>query len=261
MKRLFIFVFLVSCALRAQTVVVTAQHLGGTTPITGTVCFQPTLASGLPASVQMGGGGQTASTPICAWASAGAFSVTLPDTLLTNPQNLCFSVTAVSQGKQMLGNGYRCVQPHGGAVNSGDWCQAGACNFDQYIPNLAALPVMYAPSAISQTLVADAGTVTLAIGNRPISIFALPLNASIATRALNAIGLLKNATFTLLISPDPTATDPVGISFGSGCVWQAATGSGLGSLANGIVIPPGTTSQIILAVVFDGTNCNVTEVQ
>jgi hypothetical protein len=126
-------------SLPAQTVIVTAQSFGGTVPFTGVISWQPTLANGTPASVQMASGGQTTTPPVTAYVLGGVFTLTLPATDLTNPKNLCFHVTAMLKGVNVLGPGYNCVQPHFTAQNSGDWCQAGVCNFDNYIPNLPAL--------------------------------------------------------------------------------------------------------------------------
>ena len=138
MKRIiwqFMVLALFGVWLRAQTVTVTAQHLGGTEPYTGVVFFQPTLANGTPASVRLGGGGQTITSPISTYATQGVFSVVLPDTSMTTPANVCFAVTAMQKGKNVLGPGYSCVQP----ASSNGWCTAGACNFDTYTPNISPL--------------------------------------------------------------------------------------------------------------------------
>jgi len=118
------------------TVTVTASDLGGLTPLTGIVSFQPTLANGIAASYQMPNGGQSISLACTTYAVAGVFSITLPDVTLTTPPDLCFKVTAQLNGTQVLGPGYSCVQPHGTATSPTDWCQAGVCNFDNYIPVL-----------------------------------------------------------------------------------------------------------------------------
>jgi hypothetical protein len=327
---LLLLCFAMPASLSSQTVTVMATRLGGTTPITGTITFTPTLTNGTPASFQMGGGGQTAAQPITVPVTAGAFSVTLPDVSLGNPQNVCYAVTVAAQGKTMLGGGYKCVQPHGTAVNSGDWCQANVCNFDHYTPNLTAQPLMYVAPPAAQIMLTDAATVTLANANRLYSAFTLPLNASIPARTLNVTGLTAGNTFAVVISPPYPVTIPVtttlaswtantsvtvgqvlwdenghlqevstagytgateptwntagaytaesggsgppnavwrdmgaplSVTFGTGCAWWPAVGSGLSSLAGGIVIPPGTTKPVILAVAYDGTNCNVSEVQ
>jgi hypothetical protein len=98
------------------TVTVTASDLGGLTPLTGIVSFQPTLANGVAASYQMPNGGQSISLACTTYAVAGVFSITLPDVTLTTPPNLCFKVTAQLNGAQALGPGYSCVQPHGAAT-------------------------------------------------------------------------------------------------------------------------------------------------
>lgn len=112
---------------------------------------------------------------------------------------------------------------------------------------------------IAQTAVADGPAVTLSVTASQMS-FALGMNAAVRYRVLNTIGLIKGGTFTILIIPDMTATQPQGIGFGAGCKWRPAAGSGLGSLANGLVIPPGAAAPIGLVVSYDGANCNVTEV-
>jgi hypothetical protein len=135
--------FTVCAASLAQTVTVTASHFGGTIPFTGIIFWQPTLANGTPASMQMSGGGQTTTQPFMAYVSNGVFTLNVPATDLTNPQNICFHVTALLKGVSMLGPGYLCVQPHYTATSTGDWCQAGVCNFDAYIPNIPALATEY----------------------------------------------------------------------------------------------------------------------
>lgn len=136
MKRLFIaFALFVSGLAGAQTVTVTASHLGGSAPITGTITFQPVTPDGkTQVSTRLGTGGITSRQPITAGVSAGVFSVDIPDAGVTNPANICFTVTVRSQnGLQQLGPGFSCVQP---SANN-DWCVSGVCNFDNYVPNLA----------------------------------------------------------------------------------------------------------------------------
>jgi hypothetical protein len=107
------------------TVTVQASNLGGLTPLTGIVSFQPTLANGVAASYQMPNGGQSISLACTTYAVAGVFSITLPDVTLTTPPDICFKVTAQLNGAQVLGPGYSCVQPHGTATSPTDWRQAG----------------------------------------------------------------------------------------------------------------------------------------
>ncbi len=118
---------------------VNASHLGGPFPITGTITFQPTLLDGTAASATIAGGyGVMAKQPLTAPVTRGAF--TLPDVLDTsasNPVNVCYKVTVTTNNRlQSLGPGYECVQP---AANKAPWCSSGICNFDVYLPSVAAL--------------------------------------------------------------------------------------------------------------------------
>jgi len=104
-----------------------------------TIYFAPVTNSGVPISFQWPGKGQAITRPISSLVSKGNFSVTLPNTSVTNPANVCFSVTVIDNntGQNLLGPGYGCVQPQ----YSNSWCSGGGCNFDDYVPNLAALTV------------------------------------------------------------------------------------------------------------------------
>ena len=73
--------------------------------------------------------------PVKVYVSNGVFSLTLPDTSLGNPANVCYNVTAQAGNRQIVGPGYSCVQP---AANN-SWCTNGACNFDNYSPSIPAL--------------------------------------------------------------------------------------------------------------------------
>lgn len=136
MKTLLLIITLATPAL-GQTVTVSASHLGGARPVTGVVTFQPALADGTPASARISSGGITTRQPLTATVTAGAFTLpNVPDTALSTPANLCYSVSVRSQnGLQVLGPGFSCVQP---AANN-SWCTSGVCNFDSFTPNLAAL--------------------------------------------------------------------------------------------------------------------------
>jgi len=135
MKRfLFIVIVLAASIITAQTVPVTSTQLvdSGGNPYQGAVTFQPTLSNGQPTAYRRGGGGTVTSAPVRVIVSNGAFTVNLPDTTLTYPANICFAMSGAS-----LPAGYSCLQPHGTPTGSGDWCQAGGCNLDNYLPNLA----------------------------------------------------------------------------------------------------------------------------
>jgi hypothetical protein len=135
---LFVFAALVLQAHgHSQTVTVHASRLmDGDTPANGTITFSPVLSNGQAASYHHPSGGQSTITPFTVKVTSGVFSLTLPDTGLTTPKNLCFSVL-LSGTRNPLGKGYSCLQPS--ANNS--WCAAGDCNFDNFTPNAQAIPI------------------------------------------------------------------------------------------------------------------------
>lgn len=114
----------------------------------GTISFAPVDNNGNPISFKVGGpGGQVISQPVTTLVTHGAYSLLLADTMLTSPANVCFSVQIVDNvtGYNLLGPGYECVQPAGSGLavtGSHAWCTAasgsvgGACNWDNYIPQL-----------------------------------------------------------------------------------------------------------------------------
>lgn len=126
------------CAmLHAQNVTVTGSHTQNSAGqlITGNVYFQPTNSAGQPVSYRNGSGGAVTSVQVSTPIVRGAFTITLPDVTATNPANICFAFSAAdSSGNNQIPNGYSCLQPHTTAIGSGDWCQAGVCNLDNYIP-------------------------------------------------------------------------------------------------------------------------------
>lgn len=147
MKRIFaLTLFVVASLSHAQTVPVSAAHFGGNgTEMTGTISWQPALINGQPASFHQSNGGITTVQKVTASVTNGVFTLTLPDTSLTTPKNVCYIVTAINSvgNQQALGPGFTCVQPHGTSTGAGDWCASGACNFDNYAPNIAGLPTQY----------------------------------------------------------------------------------------------------------------------
>jgi hypothetical protein len=127
----------------AQTtgwVTVTGSHVqnaSGVPLASGTIIFSPVTATGNPLSFRAGGnGGQVVTQPLIAHVTYGQFSLQLPDTGLTSPVNVCFSVKVIagSQGN-VLGTGYACLQP----AASNSWCSASVCNFDNYVPSTPGL--------------------------------------------------------------------------------------------------------------------------
>lgn len=97
-----------------------------------TVKFAPVTPSGKPTSYLINGVGIAVNSPVTATITSGAFSLQIADTSLTNPVNVCFSVTITSNltGNSLLGPGYSCVQPS----YSNTWRSAGTCNFNKYVP-------------------------------------------------------------------------------------------------------------------------------
>ena len=97
-------------------------------------------------SYRMPGGGTVMSNPVQVVVNAGAMSLTLPDTTQTYPANICFAMT-YPQGT--LPVGYSTLQPHTTAYNAADWCQAGVCNLDNYMPGNQPLPTLNAVQSIN----------------------------------------------------------------------------------------------------------------
>ncbi len=124
------------------------QDSSGNKVTNATVCFAPTNATGKAISYRVNGNGQAVFTPVCAQVTAGAWTLTLADTNLTYPQNVCFNVTATdnTSGNSLLGPGYGCVQPAYNTSAPNNWCANGACNFDDYLPTGTNLQVSVAPA-------------------------------------------------------------------------------------------------------------------
>ncbi len=124
---------------------------GGNLLPAGTMIWQAVDGTGAPISYQVGGGGQQISFPTVCTITTGALIAPcrVANTSITNPLNVCFSVTIKDSGnKIVLGgpqSGYTCAQPQ----TSNFWCSSGSCNFDQFIPNLpgAILAKLPPPSA------------------------------------------------------------------------------------------------------------------
>jgi len=93
----------------------------------GTITFTPTLDGKKLASFRPDGGGAVTATTIAAKITNGAFSLSLCDTVKTEPKNISYHVQVfvVEGGPNVLGPGYTSYQPTGSADN-----------FDNYIPRL-----------------------------------------------------------------------------------------------------------------------------
>jgi hypothetical protein len=139
----------VACCIHAQTTVTVFETGLSSSSVSnsagaltnGTITWCPVITNGVAASYTMPSGGTGTAECVTVPIVNGAFSISIPDTDHTNPQYLCFSVTATVPytSRRLFGPGYTCVQPHYTAHSSDDWCQAGQCDFGKYIPNLAAL--------------------------------------------------------------------------------------------------------------------------
>ncbi len=226
----------------------------------------PANNAGAVIGFQYGGGGQGVTSQSCWSVYAGALQsgVTVPDTYLTNPRNLCLYTTLVDLTKrpqQVVGT-FPCLQP---ASSGQDWCVTTSgvttCNLDNYHPNAVPLNLSYGLALSPLITLTDAPSITLNVNQQLQSAAVLQLSASVPYRVLNVTGLSMGDSFLMTITPVYTSASPQGIGFGTGCNWQMVTPSGFTSLANGFVIPPGVSVSAILAVTYDGTNCNVTEVQ
>lgn len=114
----------------------------GTKITNATITFAPETSSGLTVSARANGNGQVISTPVSTQVTTGAFSIRLADVYLTNPQNICYSVSVIDNttGNSLFPtSGYNCVQP--ASTGQSYWCSGGGpstsggnCNFDLYIP-------------------------------------------------------------------------------------------------------------------------------
>lgn len=128
---------------------VTTYGTGGQLLTAGTLIFQPVDSSGNNIGYQVGGGGQQINFPtICSITNGVVVQpCQVANTSLTNPMNVCFSVSIKdSNNRVIIGgpqSGYTCVQPQ----TTNFWCAIGSCNFDQYVPNLpAAIMALLGPA-------------------------------------------------------------------------------------------------------------------
>jgi hypothetical protein len=136
-----------SAVAQTGTVTVSASNLTDSSgnPISNAVVyFAPVNSSGQAISYRYSGKGQVITRASQATVTNGAFSLTLPDTSMTSPLNVCFAVTVIdnNSGNNLLGPGYGCVQPAYTATSPSSWCANGACDFDDYVPDEAGLAVI-----------------------------------------------------------------------------------------------------------------------
>ena len=225
-----------AAASLAQTVTVSASNLqDGGSPANGTIYWKPVLSSGIGASYHLPGGGIASVTAQSATVTSGAFSLTLPDTTLTTPANICFSVTLNTANGSVLGPGYTCVQPHGTSTGSGDWCASGACSFDSYAPYLPA-QVQIEPGATGPT--GPAGAAGPAGATGPAGAAGVD-SASAADLTLTVMS--SGSAYSLSLNPSAQSTaDPELSRFQSALASGKATVLALGdSTTNGYGIASG----------------------
>jgi hypothetical protein len=268
-----IIVFSIPCSLipvpcLSQTVNLVASNTRSLSSLfTGKLCIQPANNSGAVIGFQYGGGGQGVTTQVCFNVTAGVLQsgVTVPDTFLTTPQNLCLFTQLIDPTQPLLKrvvSTLPCLQP---ASSGQNWCTTASgvttCNLDNYQVNSLPLQIAYGWAFSPLITLTDAATITLNVNQQRQSAALLMLNASVPYRTINVTGLAIGDSFLLTITPVYSSIDPEGVGFGTGCNWQMVTATGYTSLSNGFVIPPGQATSAILAVTYDGTNCNVTEIQ
>lgn len=112
---------LLTMPMAAQSTRITAANIAdvGGNPVTGYFCVQPAQP------FVRGGGGNVVPTEACFGIAAGVLqsNVTLADTSLTNPANVCYRVTIKNWAKQVLAQ-YACMQPSGSTYSFDDFVQA-----------------------------------------------------------------------------------------------------------------------------------------
>lgn len=199
MKKLVWFILAIAICAQAQTVTVTSSHLSDSsqTPLNGTVYFQPTLLNGTPTWYRMPGGGTVQDVAVPATVVNGAFSIVLPDTTQTYPANICFKMTW--SGGTI--SGYNCLQPHTTAYNAADWCQAGVCNLDNYLPGNQPLPTQNAVGSINYT----AGNITFTGSGVSQNGNTFTFTTGGSTGTVTSVGLSLPSDFTVSGSPVTTS--------------------------------------------------------
>jgi hypothetical protein len=231
-------------------VFVTGQNLKdntGTLITNATITWAPVFTNASPMSVRIGGasssggagtgivGGQSSTTPVSAQVTNGAFSITVLDTSLTNPQNLCYNVTITDNvsGNQLLGPGYGCVQPGTGNTNSQiPWCASGGmvCDFDQYLPSLASqLQTLTGPVGLTgpqgpQGIQGIPGTVTATGTSGAFTVPGL-LTASQSEIQGGTLGQCLTTTGSSTPNQWSGACAMDVTQFGAHCDWNGTTGT------------------------------------
>jgi hypothetical protein len=210
------------------------QDSTGTLLANATISFAPVNNAGQPISYQVNGHGQAMFIPVYALVTNGAFTVLIADSSLTNPVNVCYSVSVVNNvsGQSVLGGGYGCVQPSGSglAVTGGNpWCTAagsygGTCNFDLYVPNEAGL------------VVEQPGTPGATGAAGPIGLVWMGAWSSSTAYVVNN-GVSYNGSSYIAVASSTNQTPP-NATYWSVLAAQGATGSGSGTVNSGTNYSP-----------------------
>jgi hypothetical protein len=163
MKKILWLLLLSSPAFAQNFVTVTANSIysGNGTQLlnSGTIIFQATNSASSPIPYQAGGGGSVLTAPTVCSITNGVIqpNCLLANTTLTNPLNVCFSVTVKNSANQIvlggnLTDGYSCAQTAGSPIGN-SWCTSiGVCNFDQFVPNVGGVPIVALPFPSGLTL-------------------------------------------------------------------------------------------------------------
>ena len=130
-----------------QTVAIGAaniQDINGNKLTSGRACLQGVNGANVPIGFEVRGGGQVYFYPgqsVCVSVTAGTFDFpTVPDTMYTNPVNVCYHITIkdTTTNQWVLGysttgqkTGYECLQP----TQNNYWCTSGVCSFDLFKPD------------------------------------------------------------------------------------------------------------------------------
>jgi hypothetical protein len=274
-KTILILMLLCAALLPAQTVTVVSSQLADSVGnlASGVLYYQPTDGNGHAIAYRKGGGGATVNASVLAPVGAGVSTISLPDTTLTNPANICFTATLQTRTGAGLGSGYNCLQPHYTATSATDWCQAGVCNLDNYIPNLPALGTVetgpQGPQGIQGLIgptgptgigacpissMTDGATVLLTGGATGCIGGTLTLVHTTATRALTLSGFTNGQWGIIITMQD--ATGGAALTGGTGCIWQYRTQAGYVALgANAFPLTSTASGKNIVMWFYDGTYC------
>jgi hypothetical protein len=236
--RILFALLLLPALLRAQTTTVTASNIAdvGGHPVTGYFCVQPAQ------QFVRGGGGNVTASQACYGISVGVLQsgVTLADTSLTNPKNVCYQVTIKNWAQHPLAS-YACMQPSGSTFDFDTFVQASP----PYIPTSFTVPQWsYNGTALPSTINLTGPGVSYATGTLT---FGVPQTSTLLVNELNttpisstrlAAALLPQATNSLLggvICDGTTINCNVGvISVTQGPI--PASANVLGSNANGVPV-------------------------